>query len=162
VGSQFSWGQPNPSAFKNRINMILHENNYIEEINGMPKRAWKPLLDLIPEIHQTDDFGEFGGEETSEQSNPILPYSIHGSVVSRFRQIAYDLPIIISFNWGQWEEGRMMVNDESFDFDSIDIPTKCKIITAIVRNDRFCDGALILAFKSGLISKILMSIKNQL
>ena len=30
-----------------------------------------------------------------------------------------------------------------FNFNTIEIPTICKIITAIVRNNRFCDGALV-------------------
>ena len=54
------------------------------------------------------------------------------------------------------------MNDKNFNFDSIDIPTMCKIITAIVRNNRFCDGALVSAFESGLILKILKSIKHQI
>lgn len=142
--------------------MILHENDYVERINGLSKMDWKPLLDLIPEINRTDNFGELNDEESDEGGDPILPYWVEGSLVSRFCQVVHDLPIMISFDWSSWDEGRRMVNDEGFDFDSVDIPTKCKIITAIVRNDRFCDGALISAFKSGLIPKILMSIKNQL
>jgi len=58
-----------------------------------------------------------------------------------------------------------MLNDKNFDFDSVDLVTKCKLITAIVRNDRFCEGALAdtdLAdtFESGLILKILKSIQK--
>jgi hypothetical protein len=55
-----------------------------------------------------------------------------------------------------------MVSDENFDYDSIDIPTKCKIITAIVRNDRFCSGRLIEAFESGMMLRVLKSIKREL
>ncbi len=54
-----------------------------------------------------------------------------------------------------------LYNDE-FDFDTLDIPEKCKLITAIERNDRFWDGALVSAFESGLISRILKSIEKQL
>jgi hypothetical protein len=39
--------------------------------------------------------------------------------------------------------------------------TKCKLITAIVRNDRFCDGALIQAFECGLMLRIIKTIKKQ-
>lgn len=53
-----------------------------------------------------------------------------------------------------------MAGDESFDFDSADLIKKCKLITAIVRNDRFCEGALVSAFESGLILKILKSIEK--
>jgi len=38
--------------------VLLEENNYIEKINALPVSAWKPLLDLIPEIRSADSFGE--------------------------------------------------------------------------------------------------------
>jgi hypothetical protein len=53
-------------------------------------------------------------------------------------------------------------NTENFDLDSIDTPAKCKLIMAIVRNDRFHEGALVSAFESGLIMKILKSIERQI
>ncbi len=77
-------------------------------------------------------------------------------------QIVYRLPIIISFNWGAWEEGREIASNDDFDHDTLDLPTKCKLITAIVRNNRFCDGALVSAFESGLILRILKSIEKQI
>ena len=76
--------------------------------------------------------------------------------------IVYRLPIIISFDWGAWEEGREIASNEEFDFDTIDIPAKCKLITVIVRNDRFCDGVLVSAFESGQILRILKSIERQI
>jgi len=54
-----------------------------------------------------------------------------------------------------------MANNENFDFEATDLLTKCKLITAIVRNDRFREGALVSAFKSGLILKILKSIEKE-
>ncbi len=142
--------------------MFLNDNNYIPIINGYSKTDWNPLLDLIPEIENTNIFGEMIGEIKIENRTLIVPYCVESSLVSRFRQIVYDKTIIIDFNWGSWDEGRKMVSDKNFNFDLIDIPTKCKIITVIVRNDRFCDGALVSAFESGLILKILKSIENQL
>ena len=49
-----------------------------------------------------------------------------------------------------------------FNFNTIEIPTICKIITAIVRNNRFCDGALVSQFESGLILKLLKAIQYQI
>lgn len=142
--------------------MILNENNYIETINGFSKNDWKPLLDLIPEIEKTNNFGEMKAGEKNEEGISIMPYWVESTIVSRFHQTVYDLPIVIGFDWGSWNEGRKIVHDKNFNFNSIDIPTKCKIITAIVRNDRFCDGALVSAFESGLVLKLLKSIESQL
>ena len=127
--------------------MLLNEANYQEKIKSYSISELKPLLDLIPEIENTKNFDEMAGGVT-ENGITSLPYSNHSEVVLRFLKAVYDIPIIISFDWGSWNEGREIANDESFDFESIDIPTKCKLITAFVRNDRFCDGALIEVFES--------------
>ena len=76
--------------------------------------------------------------------------------------IVYRLPIIISFDWGAWEEGRKIASNDDFDLDTLDLPAKCKLITAIVRSDRFCEGTLVSAFESGLILRILKSIEKQI
>ena len=88
------------------------------------------------------------------------PYVEH-EIVEQFRKY-YIQSITIDFNWGAWDEGRAIVSDENFDYDSIDIPTKCKIITAIARNDRFSSGRLVEAFETGMMQKVLKSIQNQL
>ena len=91
-----------------------------------------------------------------------MPYYEPASVVSRFLEIVYDIPIMISFDWGSWDDGERMVNDEKFDFDTIDLVTKCKVVTALVRNDRYCEGTLVSAFESGLILEILRSIEREI
>ena len=122
--------------------MQLDENNYKEQINAFTLKDWQPLIELIPEIESTLKFND-------------------SYIVSKFHEVAYNLPIIISFDWGDWHEGQEIVKNEGFDLNAIDVPTKCKLITAIVRNDRFCEGALNSAFESGLILRILKSIEKQ-
>jgi len=141
--------------------MALNEDEYFEKINSYSENELKPLLNLIPEIEGTKNYGEMAGGVT-ENGVTTLPYSDHGEVVLRFLKAVYDIPIIVSFDWGSWDEGRKIVNNEDFDYDTIDIPTKCKLITAFVRNDRFCDGVLIEVFESGVMLKILKSIERQL
>ena len=125
------------------MSKILNEENYIAEILAMTKQDWQPLLDLIPEIETTVKFGEMAGGEEGTNGIIQMPYWQETPIVSRFQKIVYDLSIIIDFDWSSWDEGRQIVNDEEFDYNAIDIPTKCRVITAIVRNNRFCEGALI-------------------
>lgn len=142
---------------------VLKPDNYIEKINSYTEQDWQPLLDLIPEIERIDKFGD-DSEAMKLLEQGIIdmnPYEEH-PIVQQFRDAVYSIPIMIDFNWGAWDEGREMVSDENFDYDSIDIPTKCKIITAIVRNDRFCSGRLVEAFESGMMLKVLKSIRKQL
>jgi len=142
--------------------MFLTKDNFIEKIQSFKVLDWKPLMELIPIIERTGKFSEIDGEVKIKDGVMILPHENQHDVVCRFQDIAYKMPIIIDFDWGSWDEGRKMLNDESFDYDSIDILTKCKLITAIVRNDRFCEGALVDAFESGQILKILKAIEKQI
>jgi len=142
--------------------MIPNTENYIEKINAFTQEDWQPLLYLIPEIETTKVFGRYQGIAETEEGVFTLPYWITGDLIDRFVKIVYEMPIIISFDWAAWDEGRRIANDLDFDYNTIDIPTKCKLITAIVRNDRFCDGALAEAFESGWMLKVLKSIKQQL
>jgi len=142
--------------------MLLPEEDHAETINSFSELQWQQLMDLMPLIEQTQKFGKMGGGEKIKEGVFTIPHWNEDGLVSKFREIVYDMPIIINFDWGHWDEGREIAGNENFDYDTIDIPTKCKLITAIVRNDRFCEGALISAFESGLILKILKSIKNQI
>ncbi len=133
-----------------------------EHINLISLKDWERLFDLIPEIESTKVFGDVIGGINEDEGVIKLPFYSPKPIVDKFYEIVYELPIIIGFNWASWDEGRKIVRSKNFDFDTIDIPTKCMMITAIVRNDRFCDGALISAFNSGLILKILKSMKKQI
>ncbi len=141
---------------------VLKENNYIQAINSYTNEDWKPLLDLIPKIEQTKSFGEAVGGGMDKDGAFHIPNWSSAEIVYEFLEIVYEIPIVIDFDWARWDEGRKMASDENFDYDTVDIPTKCKLITAFVRNDRFCDGALSDAFERGTMIKILKSIKKQL
>jgi hypothetical protein len=140
----------------------LTEENYKEQIISMSPEDWKPLMDLIPVIEKTETFTSPG--TVSITVNGILEFAppIQVPVVCTFLEVAYQIPIIIDFDWGSWDERRNIAGDPDFDYDTVDIPTKCKLITAFVRNDRFCDGVLASCFQNGIIMKILKSIRNQL
>lgn len=138
--------------------MELVENNYKEKINAYTHQDWYPLFILIPKIENTSKFSkpildENGAETLYDEKAPI---------VSQFLKIVYDIPILVIFNWQEWKVGREIINTKNFNFESIDIPTKCKLITAIVRYDRFCEGSLVSEFESGIILKILKSIEKQI
>lgn len=140
--------------------MVIEEINCKSRINAITYRDWQPLLALIPEIENTSDFGDWFGGDKDEEGFIQIPYCVPAPVISQFLEVVYAIPIIISFDWVAWEEGRKIARDEGFDFDTVGLVTKCKLITAVVRNDRFCEGALVSSFESGLIFKILKSIEK--
>jgi len=142
-------------------NMVIKPENFPERINSYSEQDWKPLLDLIPKIEKVEKFGD-DTESMKLLEKGIIdmnPY-VENKIVEEFRQACYAVPIIIDFDWGEWEEGKAILQNDDFDYYSIDLPTKCKLITTIVRADRFSEGFLVRCFESGLMLKILKSIKK--
>lgn len=140
---------------------MLEEETAADTIAAYTTEQWKPLFDLIPIIENTMIF-DHGSCSTSVEDGGIQLYSPNEDmVVMRFLDLVYEMPIIIAFKWSTWDEGRAMANTPDFDFDSVDVYTKCKLITAIARNDRFCTGALVSAFESGFILTLLKSMQRQ-
>ncbi len=140
---------------------MLTEENYIEVIESYQKKDWQPVFDLIQEIDSSDKFYEIVESKKNEDGVISMPYFKTSETIDKFLKIVHNLPLMVVFDWSGWEEGTNMINDIDFDYDNIDIPTKCKIITAIVRKDRFCEGTIASAFEDGLILKILKSIQKQ-
>jgi hypothetical protein len=135
--------------------------NFREVINSYDRAKWEPMLALILEIERTRDFGRLAGGEQVAENVSMEMYYVPREVVLKFTEIAYEMPVIFDFDWMSWGEGSRIAMDENFDFDTIDIPEKCKLITAFVRNDRFCEGFLIARFRSGQVLRILRSIERQ-
>ncbi len=140
--------------------MVLQEKNYKQKINSMTRADWQPLFNIIPEIEKTRKFGEVAGGKT-EDGSMQFPFHVPSPIVEEFHKLVYDIPVVVSFDWSSWQEGREILNNPDFDFDKLDVPDKCRLITIIVRSDRFSDGALVEAFESGVILKILKSIRCQ-
>ena len=142
--------------------MLMDEKNYKEKISAFTDHDWQPFIKIIHKIKKSSYFGELGKLEMVEKGVYQESISTFAPIVSEFLKVVYDLPLIIIFDWRAWKEGWEILNDVNFDFDTLDIPIKCKLLTAIVRNDRFCEGALVSAFNSGLILNILKSMEKEL
>lgn len=118
-----------------------------EEFLRIPIEDWKELVALIPEIEKTDYSSVVTGWDYPE-------------IVSRFHDIVYDKEMILLFDWPKWMEARELIDDKEADFSGLDLKTMCKLITVIVRNNRFSTGYLGSCFEDGIILKILYRIKH--
>ena len=54
------------------------------------------------------------------------------------------------FGWMEWEEGRRHAADLGW-IGRADLETLCRLFTAHVRNDRFCEGHLAAMWREGVI-----------
>src|SRR5664279_5111286 len=102
-----------------------------------------------------------GGLEKSEDGVLFFPYWISSEIVSKFLQTVNDLNIIPAFDWGGWVEGKEILHNREQDYNKLDIITLCKLMTCIIRSNRFSDGVLVGSFEDGTMQRIIRALKNK-
>ena len=131
-----------------------------EHISKISKEDWDELFKLIPEIENTTVFGELIVDKKTSEGHFVFPYMISSNIVSKFHDTIYHKNIEIVFDWGKWKKGQYILENKNSDFSKLDLITLVKLITTIVRNDRFSTGYLVSKFEDGTILKILYRLRD--
>jgi hypothetical protein len=131
-------------------------------LKGLKRNDWDKLFALIPLIESCEKFVISGGfvEDIQNPDSFIITPIIETEVVLDFEKIMYELELVIPFGWSNWTIGREIVSKGVF--ENLDTITLLKILTAIIRNNRFCDGALADRFEDKTIEKILKQLKRNI
>ena len=130
-----------------------------EHLRNLSEQNWNKLFDLISQIEQTKTFGEVVVDQEVESGVKQFPYVNYSSLVHEFYKIVYDLKLVVVFNWMDWTEGKEIIDKQAYEGQNI--ITLCKLLTTIIRADRFSDGYLLSAFKHGDILAILKEMKKK-
>lgn len=123
-----------------------------EHIKTLQPKEWERLFELIPQIESTSKFGEFHFSNSDAGLN-VFPYWNPTQIVEKTFEQIFELKLTPDFDWPIWEEGKIMLTDAAFDFTKLDLVTLCKLLTTIIRADKFNDGYLISFFETGIMSK---------
>ena len=148
---------------ENELNSSVMEiENISVHIKNLSKEEWSRLFALIPIIESAENFIESGGfiEDKEYPSSLMITPIIESKVVLDFESIMYELELVIPFNWSKWDKGRYIVNKGKY--CNLNTITLLKILTAFIRNNRFCDGALSAKFEDRTIEKILKELKKNI
>lgn len=108
---------------------------------------------------------EFGAWNTGTKSQPGVvsePMYILSEPAHRFYRAVYELGwILTGFDWPRWvggEEAQRLTHDAEA-VDAASPEQLARLLTAMVRSDRFCEGTLAGFHESGLILRILRRVK---
>lgn len=122
-----------------------------------PVPDFESFLPVAEGILGLTEFGRWRGGERNEDGSFVMPWVDRHEEVSDFVRAFHDYRIVFPFDWSGWDEGREMI--EWDDYSGVDMLTLRKLLTAIIRNDRFCEGALQDALEDGIIQRIVVAMK---
>ncbi|MHC4280940.1 MAG: DUF6508 domain-containing protein [Planctomycetota bacterium] len=115
----------------------------------------KKILEYLPKLKDKDsNTGKWHPIEEHDDNTFTLPFYEYSDLVIGFKHTLYNEGFIFPFDWGSWHYGKKLSRNPDL-IKKANLLTLRKLITAHVRQDRFCEGHLACVFKSGLIVKIL-------
>ena len=99
--------------------------------------------------------GKWSEDRSTEVGNVIHYNPWNAPIIMLAMEFLYDNDLIIKFDWGRWDEGREFFrNDDPNKYNSLDREQVLKLLTAVARNERFCDGAWASLFECGDAQKL--------
>lgn len=133
------------------------------QLASIADKDWQTLFDFIPEIKAAKSFGTLVGAEKHQDGSIAFPYWKEGELVSKFFNVTYMLGLVIAYDWASWHEGIAILNEKHEAIDELDLEHLCKLLTIIIRSDKFCEGYLLNCFQSGVVLKVVetMQVKFQ-
>jgi hypothetical protein len=116
------------------------------------------LVRFLPALERPDfRAGDMVAPRETERGARTMPHATYGETVEAFVRAAYeDGWVLRDFDWPTWmasAEARSLRDDEAA-LAAATPGQLARLLTVLIRQDRFVEGALLDAFESGLILRI--------
>lgn len=114
------------------------------------------LAELVPVLASEDaDFGHWEAPPPVDGVHQ-MPYFVFGPTADAFRSAVGRGGWIVVFDWMTWlqTDAGQALRDRREALDAASADDLAKLLTAIVRSDRFVEGSIAGAFESGLLTRI--------
>lgn len=102
------------------------------------------------------DFGTWAGSEQLDDGSIQMPWFAFSDEALALVKNLYDAEWVQAFDWVAWlstPEGRRLISDRSAVTDA-STGQLSRLVTTLVRQDRFAEGALATAYESGMLAAI--------
>jgi hypothetical protein len=116
----------------------------------LPKLTDSAIEELAFLLQEIDSFtGEWGIVKG-------ITWADESEIVMKARTFLYNNNLVLAFDWGEWSDTfRDIFENNKNGFSEIDKETVSKLLTTIIRADRFNTGFLLSAFKNGKAQALL-------
>ncbi len=96
------------------------------------------------------DLGHWAGGASAREGYPQVPWFQTSNLISQWEQALYERNIITSYGEDGWFDRMHAFSAEPDSLASADLLTIRKVLTTIVRGERFCDGHIQGMFSNGV------------
>ena len=122
------------------------------------------LASLLPAFEAPDaEFGTWEGGDEVEPGTFTMPWFSHSELTSRFLEVAYcDGWVRPDFDWPAWAQTpeAQRLRDDREALEQATVLELARLLTVVIRSERFGEGAVAEAIESGLVAAVLRRIEQ--
>ena len=132
-----------------------------EHLKSLKKEQWSKLFSLLEPLNSNLEHGTLMDGKKQPDGTIPFPFYVMGPVIEKLIHVIYELDIAPAFDWTSWIEGRQILNNEKQDFNTLSPVALCKLLTLILRNDRFMEGFLLSRCNDGTMARIISALRKK-
>lgn len=132
-----------------------------KHLANIEPQSWARFHDLVKSIYDEKNFGEIINSPKRTEAYLEFPNWNYTEKIREFVKVSYDLNILVPFDWREWTEGQDMINDPQQDYLQLDAVILCKLLTLVIRAERFYEGYLNNCLQNGSVLKIVTALAGK-
>ena len=141
---------------------MIDLDSFSNHLKTLTKNDWYKLFSLLPDIEVANSHSDLKGFERHTAGTMSFTNWESSQLVNKVVNTICTLQLAPIFDWSAWEDGKKILLQQEYDYASLDTITLCKLLTVIIRADRFNEGYLISCFENGIITKIIKALKKNI
>ncbi len=132
----------------------------VEGMQSSPSTAWSELWEAVDDLATAGPHGSWRSGEPSPDNERLVHMPWVESSVELGRVVAalYDVKAGAPFDWMDWYDEQRY--PDGVGIESAPIDDIVRMLTVVVRSDRFSKGALMAAVESGLFGLLLARLRE--
>ena len=152
------------AIFRERFAFALDDAKYFSQIRITPVQTWHELFELIALLEKADkkSFAKWRGLEEQKDGSVSFPYPIYCDLVRLWEHLFNESGLLIPYDWSRWLKNKGIHIGSEVDYTQFSAAEICKVFTAVIRSERFTDGAIGSFFESGDVLKCLRVLRDRI
>ena len=140
---------------------MWNENQPLDDIHFELAKHIQYIRELVTQIEGASGFGRLFQPDYNRDGVLNFSYWDQSEIVLSFVNLAHRIPLMVQYDWVSWVEGISILQSEYFEMHTLDLLQKCKLITMMIRADRFNEGFLIHQFENGNVLRLLRALVDE-
>ena len=135
-------------------------------LGAVPTASWTTLWEAVDALAAEQEHARWAGGDPIDSTvvdgieRPVfqLPYVIYSDTMNRVVRQLYEVGLVIPFRWAAWDGLRR--HRAGHGLDRGPVADAVRTITAVIRAERFCEGAIASAMEHGTLPAALQRLRR--